>query len=378
MLDFDQLERDLGAYWASLRGWQAFAASSVIVALAVALGLLIGWVLKRLIARRLTGLEGRERAQALQPLRQPLRLLLPLGLVLLVLPLLRFHPRVLGVLQHAGSLLLIALGAWLIVAGLAVAREVVLIRYRRDGEAEGLPARRFLTQFKTLQNVVNVVVITLAVAAALMTFETVRKVGVGLLASAGVTGIIVGFAAQRSIATFLAGIQIAVTQPIRLNDAVTVEGEYGVIEDIALTYVVVRLWDRRCLILPITYFIEKPFVNYTRGGTQTIGAVQLYLDHAVPVEALRAELRRVLEATPLYDGTKWELLVTKVTERTVEVRATMSAATPDAAFDLRCLVREQLVAYVAQRYPWALPTDRVETLDLRATGEGPPVRPRRD
>ena len=250
----------------------------------------------------------------------------------------------------------------------------MLLRYRHQGLADSLQSRRFLTQFKTLQNVVNVVVVTLAVAAALMTFERVRSVGVGLLASAGVTGVIIGFAAQRSIATFLAGIQIAVTQPIRLNDAVMVEGEYGTIEDIALTYVVVRLWDRRSLILPITYFIEKPFLNYTRGGTQVVGAVQLYLDHQVPVPALRDELGRILARQPLFDGEKWELLVTKVTERTVELRATMSAATPDAAFDLRCAVREALLAFVAQRYPWALPTDRVASYDLRHQPDGPPLR----
>ena len=373
MIDFDDIDRWITRTWQSLTGMNGFVASTVILLLAVAAGLGLGGLLQRLIARRLTDLSSSdERRIALLPIRQPLRILLPVLFVLFVLPLLRFHPKVLAVLEHLGALMFIGLLAWLLVSGLTVVREVVVLRYAHQGEADSLSARRFLTQFKTLQNVVNVIVVLLAVSAGLMTFEAVRRVGLSLLASAGVAGIIVGFAAQRTIATFLAGIQIAVAQPIRLLDAVTVEGEYGTIEDITLTYVVVRLWDRRCLILPITYFIDKPFLNFSRGGTRTIGAVYLYVDYATPVPPLREELYRILSAAPLWDGITGELLVTKVTERTLELRATMSAADPDAAFDLRCLVREQLVAYLAEHYPYALPHDR---LDSKApTPDSPALR----
>ena len=200
----------------------------------------------------------------------------------------------------------------------------------------------------------------LALAAILMTFDKVRQLGASILASAGIAGIIVGLAAQRSIATLLAGIQIALTQPIRIDDVVIVENEWGRIEEITLTYVVVRIWDLRRLIVPITYFIEKPFQNWTRISADLLGTVFLYTDYTVPIQAVREELRRILEGSEKWDRRVCVLQVTDTTERTVQLRALVSAADSSKAWDLRCEVREKLVDFLQKNYPHALPRVRAE------------------
>jgi len=198
----------------------------------------------------------------------------------------------------------------------------------------------------------------------LMTFEKVRQLGTSILASAGVIGIIVGVAAQRTIATFLAGIQIAVTQPIRIDDVVIVENEWGRIEEITLTYVVVRIWDLRRLVLPITYFIEKPFQNWTRVTADILGTVFIYVDYTVPIQAVREELHRILQNSKLWDKKVWGLQVTNTTEHTVELRALMSAPDASSAWDLRCEVRERLVEFIQKNYPDGLPKVRAEIRDF--------------
>lgn len=194
----------------------------------------------------------------------------------------------------------------------------------------------------------------------LMTFDKVRQLGTSILASAGIIGIIVGLAAQRTIATLLAGLQIAITQPIRVDDVVIVENEWGRIEEITFTYVVVRIWDLRRLILPITYFIEKPFQNWTRVTADILGTVFIYVDYTVPVQAIREELHRILKSTDLWDGKAWGLQVTNATERTVELRALMTAPDASAAWDLRCEVREKILEFVQKKYPDGLPKVRAE------------------
>jgi small-conductance mechanosensitive channel len=201
-------------------------------------------------------------------------------------------------------------------------------------------------------------------ASMLMVFDSVRQFGASILASAGIAGIVVGFAAQRSIATLLAGFQIALTQPIRLDDVVIVEGEWGRIEDITLTYVVVRVWDLRRLVVPITYFIEQPFQNWTRSSADILGTVFLYVDYAVPLDALRAELTRLLEASRFWDRKVNLLQVTDAKEQTLEIRALASAADASLAWDLRCEIREKLVAFIQQNYPESLPRLRA-SLDAR-------------
>jgi len=193
-----------------------------------------------------------------------------------------------------------------------------------------------------------------------MTFERVRHLGTTILASAGIIGIVVGMAAQRTIATFIAGLQIAITQPIRVDDVVIVENEWGRIEEITLTYVVVRIWDLRRLVVPITYFIENPFQNWTRVTADILGTVFIYVDYTVPIDSIRAELHRILKSSEFWDGKVCVLQVTNTSERTVELRALMSAADASTAWTLRCQVREKMVDFIQKNYPDALPKLRAE------------------
>jgi len=186
-----------------------------------------------------------------------------------------------------------------------------------------------------------------------------------LFASAGVAGIILGLSAQKALGTILAGLQIAITQPIRLDDVVIVENEWGWIEEINLTYVVIRLWDKRRLVVPTTYFLEKPFQNWTRTSADILGSVFIYTDYTMPFEPLRKELTRLLEATPLWDGKVNVLQVTDARENTIEIRALMSAATSPQAWDLRVYVREKLIEFIQREYPQSLPRTRVVLPEAR-------------
>ncbi len=209
-----------------------------------------------------------------------------------------------------------------------------------------------------LKRIAIALVVTVAICLALMTFENIRRLGSTLLASVGIIGIIVGLAAQKTIGTFIAGIQLAFTQPIRVDDVVIVENEWGRIEEITLTYVVVKIWDLRRLILPATYFLEKPFQNWTRTTADLLGTVYIYADYSIPVEPLRQELERILRNSGEWDGKVCGLQVTGASERTVELRGLISAPDASAAWNLRCLVREQLVAFIRTRYPGSLPKVR--------------------
>jgi small-conductance mechanosensitive channel len=292
-------------------------------------------------------------------LRHPSRFIIPILAVTFLLPFLTVPSRFLIFLQQTFSLLLVISVAWLFIKLVYVLEDLVLSQYSMDVK-DNLEARRIHTQIQILKKVVIVVVGVLALAAALMTFEKVRQLGTTLLASAGIVGIIVGLAAQKSISTLFAGIQMAITQPIRIDDVVIVENEWGRIEEITLTYVVVRIWDLRRLIVPITYFLEKPFQNWTRISAEILGTVFLYVDYTVPVEEVRAEMKRIVESSPLWDKRVCALQVTNATERTVELRALVSAADSSSAWELRCDVREKLIGFIRQNYPDGLPKVRAE------------------
>jgi small-conductance mechanosensitive channel len=230
----------------------------------------------------------------------------------------------------------------------------VLYQHRVD-VTDNLHARAIQTQVLVLQRVAIAVIAIFTIASMLMVFESVRQFGASILASAGIAGIIVGLAAQRSIASLLAGFQIALTQPIRLDDVVIVENEWGRIEEITLTYVVVRIWDLRRLVLPISYFIEQPFQNWTRSSADLLATVFLYVDYTMPVAPLRAELTRLLEASTRWDHKVNVLQVTDSKERTLEIRALASASDASLAWDLRCEIREKLVDFLQREYPGCLP-----------------------
>lgn len=336
-------------------------ALGVLVAL-LALGLLLHVLAFRVLRRVFPPAEVPAVAEILRTGAAPLRWLLPLLLVYLVLPAVRPElPGDLGRwLEIVLGLALPVLFGWVLVAAVQVGEAVALSRIDLTAR-DNLEARKLYTQIRVLKRIALVVVVVVSLAVVLMSYPRLRQLGAGLLASAGIAGIIVGFAAQRTLGNLLAGFQIATTQPIRIDDVVVVEGEWGRVEEITLTYVVVRIWDLRCLVVPLSYFMETPFQNWTRSSSELLGAVHLHVDYTVPVDAIREELHRILQASELWDGRVWNLQVTDARERTVELRALVSAADSAAAWDLRCQVREKLIEYLQRNHPEALPRFRVET-----------------
>jgi small-conductance mechanosensitive channel len=260
----------------------------------------------------------------------------------------------------------LALG-WGAAIALDIGVEIYLRRFRTDSE-DNLLARKHVTQMRILQRVAKTLLAIVTAAAALMTFDSVRQYGVSLFASAGAAGLILGLAARPVLGNLLAGIQIAMTQPIRVEDQVVVEGETGWIETITSTYVVVRLWDLRRMVVPLSYFIEKPFQNWTYEGAAQIGAVLLRVGYTVPVDGLRQKFEEIVRQSPLWDGKVARLEVTDVAIDAVEVRALVSARNASLTWDLRCEVREKLVAFIQ-----ALQRERSESVDgpsCREVGTG--------
>ncbi|KGM03094.1 mechanosensitive ion channel family protein, partial [Cellulomonas cellasea] len=263
--------------------------------------------------------------------------------------------------RHVLVIALIACVAWLIGALAFVVEDIALARYRID-VPDNRHARRVRTQVTVLRRVTVAILVVAAVAAILMTFEAARAFGTGLLASAGLLSIVAGLAAQSSLANLFAGLQLAFTDAIRVDDVVVVDDEWGRIEEITLTYIVVHVWDDRRLILPSTYFTTTPFENWTRRAADLLGTVELDLDWSVPVEEMRAELARLLDETELWDHRVGILQVTEATGGYVRVRALASAVDAPTLFDLRCYVREGLVGWLQQSAPHGVPRTRLETV----------------
>jgi small-conductance mechanosensitive channel len=351
-------------------GWEAIVYSLLLVLAAVVVALLVYWVGFRLLARLAASTESSLDNELVRRWKGPSRLLIPILFVLLVTPSLKIPAAALFPLRHLFTLVFITGVAWFLVNSTLGLRDLVLSRYDITSR-DNLKARAVTTQVNVLVKIVLVVIGVIAVACLLMTFEKVRQVGVSLLASAGIVGIIAGFAAQRSLGALFAGIQIAITQPIRIDDVVIVEGEWGKIEEIALTYVVVRIWDLRRLIVPVTYFLQTPFQNWTRVSADLLGTVFLYTDYKVPVQAVREELYRLLRQSDSWDGKAWGLQVTNANERTLELRALMSAADSSAAWDLRCEIREKLIDFLQKNFPESLPRVRAEVEGQAERGGDP-------
>jgi len=254
---------------------------------------------------------------------------------------------------------LIVIGlAWLTIVLLRRLKTNVLKRYDLNQE-DNLHSRKVHTQINILEKVLFFIIIATAIGLVLLSFESIREIGIGLFASAGIAGIILGLSAQKVVGALLAGIQIAITQPFRLDDAVLVENEWGWIEEINLTYVVVRLWDKRRLVLPSTYFLEKPFQNWTRTSADLIGTVFLYTDYTVSFDDLREELTRILNKTELWDQNVNVLQVTDTKQTTVEIRILVSAKNSPTAWDLRVHLREKMIDFIKEKYPESLPKTRV-------------------
>jgi len=336
-----------------------------ILLLAAAVGFAVHSVLHRIVrlATRRMNVEMPIRGALLRRIRGPLRLLMPIIALFIVLPAIsaslgEAHVWVEAVLQ----VLFVASVTWLVVALLLAGEEAIAERYATDGP-DNLKARKIVTQTRIPRRIVSTAVVVIAGAIILLQYEPFRELGAGILASAGVFGIIFGIAAQRTLGNVVAGIQIAFTQPIRVDDVVIVENEFGWVEEITLTYVVVRVWDKRRIVMPITHFVEQPFQNWTRTSSDLLGTVFLYVDHTTPIDAVREKLQQVVEQSEYWDGEVCKLHVTNTTERTVELRCTASAKSAPDLWELRCGVREQMVAFLQKEYPDALPAVRTRIQD---------------
>ena len=275
------------------------------------------------------------------------------------LPAAGFSPDITTLLAHILLIVFVLAIGWGAFNALDLASVTYLHRFRVD-LADNLLARKHLTQVNILRRALQTLVVIITIGAALMTVEAVRQYGVSLFASAGAAGLIVGLSARPVLSNLLAGVQIAITQPIRLEDAVVVEGEWGWIESIASTYVVIRIWDLRRLIVPLTYFIEKPFQNWTHQTADLLGAVLLNVDYSVPVDRVREKLQEIAHASSAWDGKVAVLQVTDTPGHMVQLRALVSARNSGEAWNLRCEVREKLLKFLQEEYPEALPRQRAE------------------
>jgi small-conductance mechanosensitive channel len=295
-----------------------------------------------------------------------LRLAVPVLGIILLLPLLKLPEEWGWVTQKGFGILLIVVLSFLLIRGVNAVELALLSRHRLDVE-DNLPARRIYTQVSVIRKMIVTAVVIIATGSILMLFDPVRQFGTSILASAGIAGVVLGFAAQKTLGNVLAGIQIALSQPLLIDDIVVVEGEYGQIEEITLTYVTVRTWDLRRVVLPITYFIEKPFQNWSRVSTDVLGTVILHLDYEAPLAELRKELKHLVENNPNWDRKVCGLQVTDTNPSTIVVRALVSSTSPGKSFDLRCDVREGLIDFLRRHHPESLP--KVRNLDVSRDDE---------
>jgi len=290
---------------------------------------------------------------------RPLQWLLPLFALQLVWQGVPEELRGIAPLRHLNGLLLIAAITWTLTSAIRGLADGVIALHPAD-VVDNLHARRIQTQTRVLGRIAAGTVLIAGLAFMLMTFPRARQLGTSILASAGVAGLVVGIAARSVFSNLLAGLQIALAQPIRIDDVLIVEGEWGRVEEISATYVVLRIWDERRLIIPLQWFIEHPFQNWTRREAAMLGTVMLWVDYSLPVEAVRREAQRQCEAQPTWDKRVCVVQVTETSERCMQVRVLVSSANSGDNFDLRCALREGLIQFIHREYPGALPRVRTE------------------
>jgi len=328
--------------------------------------LLFKWIVTYVIKKRANAASYSLFSSVLRHLGKPLNFLLPLFFINAFLPYFELPPSALLPLKKVLNILLVIAFAYLLIKTIRIFEDFVYNTYKLE-KSDNLKERKIRTQLQFVRKVAISLVIIIAIAIILLSFDGVRRIGAGLLTGVGIGGVIIGFAAQKSLSNFLAGLQIAFTQPIRIDDVLVVEGEWGRVEEITMTYVVLNIWDQRRLILPINYFIEKPFQNWTRNTSEILGTAFVYVDQTFSVDALRAELERLLDISDLWDRRVGILQVTDIKETVVELRALMSARNSSEAFDLRCYVRENLLKFIKENNESGLPKTRV--LLQRINGE---------
>lgn len=342
----------------------AFIDASVIdwaMALALMLGAMLAAIALHHLIFRILVRQADRKAQSpiAQRLRRPTRAAVLVGVLEICVPLLPVSAEVRTLLYQIATVILIAAFGFVVLAILNTVSDIALRKYDITVE-DNMRARKHQTQIRVLRRSFGLLVGLLTFGAMFFAIPEARQYGVSLFASAGVAGLVVGIAARPVLSNLIAGFQIAFTQPIRIEDAVLVEGEWGWIEEITATYVVVRIWDWRRLIVPLTYFVETPFQNWTRESGSIIGSVSWHLDYRAPVQEMRDKLNELLEASDLWDHNVNVLQVIDTHSDSIHLRALMSAKTSPVAWDLRCSIREQMVAWLQHEHPQALPRVRAE------------------
>jgi small-conductance mechanosensitive channel len=359
----------------TVRIWLDWLPDPIVAVLILLIAIAIALILHRLLrkaSRRLLAARYPNLFSVVTQMRGLSRLALFILGVFIALPVAPIDYELKRLIARFLLMAIIALVGWSAIAALHITADIYLRRYRLDVE-DNLLARKHNTQIRVLLRSIDVILVLFTVGAALMTFQTVRQYGVSLFASAGVAGIIAGLAARPVFSNLMAGVQLAMTQPIRLEDAVIVENEYGNVEEIGSTYVVLRLWDLRRMIVPLTYFIEKPFQNWTRESSTLIGTVLMYLDYRTPVGALRNKAEEIVRASNRWDGRVFNVAVTDFKNDTMEVRILASAGNAGAVFDLRCEIREKLIDFLQREHPEVLPRQRTELAVDKAAKAGSSV-----
>lgn len=337
--------------------WTALAAVVMLLLALIAMRVLRSMAVRKISHRTILGL-------VLRGTEAPAQAVVALVVLHLVCQAAPDRLWLIGPLRHAMVVLLIGAITWLLLRVVRVTREAVAELNPVDA-ADNLVARSRITQARVLTRTLNVVILFVGLSLALMTFPSARQIGASLLASAGIAGLAVGLAARPVIGNLLAGLQIALTQPIRIDDVLVIEGEWGRVEEITGTYVVVAIWDQRRLVVPLQYFIEKPFQNWTRQTAELLGSVMLWVDYRMPVEPVRAELKRLCSEDPDWDGRVADVQVTDTSATAMQLRLLVSSADSGRNWDLRCRVREAIIAFIAREHPHCLPQLRAELVGLR-------------
>lgn len=288
-----------------------------------------------------------------------LRVILPLLAIIFFLPVFGFPEQYRFDFNRASSILIIGAIAWIMFQAVNIGQEALMSQYDIKA-ADNLQARKISTQTRVIGRTLHVVIAVCAIATILMTFAEVRQVGASMLASAGIVGIVAGMAAQKTLGNLIAGFQIALAQPMRLDDVVVVDNQWGRIEEITLTYVVVHIWNDIRLVVPFSYFIEKPFQNWTRSSSQLLGQVTVWMDYSLPLEHAREALKQIIEANPLWDKRFWNLQVVEASDKAMQLRVLATSADASIGWNLRCDIREKFIKFVQKNYPQCLPRLRAE------------------
>lgn len=350
--------------WSLMRGYVVPLGAAVLAGFVV-------WSLLRWLFRRAEGRDYR-RARIVRVVSLPLAFAIPLLFLNMAIAATPLRGEAFDAVRHLLHIGVVGCLTWLLVRAVA-AGELWILRSHPIEVADNLAARRIQTQTKVLARVLMGAIILVGVSVVLLSFDPVKQLGRTLLASAGIVGLVAGMAAKPVFGNLIAGLQIALTQPIRLDDVVIVEGEWGRIEEIGSSYVVVRIWDERRMVVPLAWFIENPFQNWTRRSADLLGTAFLWLDYRTPMAEVRGELERICRGEPLWDGRVCVTQITETSESAIQVRLLVSARNSGDAFDLRCIVRERMVDFLMRQHPYALPRLRAE---LSSEAEPPQRAPR--